>query len=80
MTIALAIACAIFAIVLIIRAVASAAPSLPLWPTREEMRLARPHECRLCCVSYTRAWQLDQHNTFHHPRPDIEDSRVEDRS
>lgn len=52
---------------------------LPRWPTREQMRLHRPYECRLCCVSYTRVWQLRQHEHFMHPEPDLEDPRVEER-
>lgn len=51
-------------------------PALPLWTGRKE----RPYECRHCRVDFQKAWQLDNHNSFHHPRPDIEDSRVEDRS
>lgn len=49
-----------------------ASTPLPRWPTREEMQAARPHECIHCRVAYTQAWQLDDHNTFHHPRPDVE--------
>lgn len=40
----------------------------PTWPTAT----AREHVCFHCRVGYTRAWQLDQHNAFHHPRPDVE--------
>lgn len=44
MTIALAIVCAVIAIGLIIRAVASVVPPLPRWPEATP----RPYECPAC--------------------------------
>ena len=62
MTIALAIVCAVIAIVLIVRAVASVIPPLPLW----QPPVPRPYECAACHARWTTAQHLVIHMRAHH--------------